>query len=152
MSALPPKADIRSAPPVAARNHRPSGPALAVFFSSWDDGGRRSPEHPAQSAHVLAAAAIAEQPRFRNTRPLKSLRYTTCRRRPPSITRAPCRKVVAAQKRCPGSGGGAGAHLLQEWSVGLDRPSQFRHCWLTRTLQRVALFWTTTCIFWTAIC
>src|SRR5262249_4748379 len=45
------------------------------------------------------------------------------------------------KKRCPGLlGGGAGAHSLGEWSVGLDRPSQFRHCWLTRTLQRVALF------------
>src|SRR5262245_23621509 len=29
------------------------------------------------------------------------------------------------KKRCPGLlGGGAGAHSLGEWSVGLDRPSQ----------------------------
>jgi hypothetical protein len=48
---------------------------------------------------------------------------------------------AAAPKRCPGLlGGGAGALSLGWWSVGLDRPSQFRHCWFTRTLQKVALF------------
>src|SRR5215468_134905 len=67
---------------------------------------------------------------------LKLTGHTTRRRWLSSITRAPCRMVVAArhQKEMPrlAWGGGAGAHSLGEWSVGLDRPSQFRHCWLTR--------------------
>jgi hypothetical protein len=59
--------------------------------------------------------------------------------------------TVRGTKKMPRLWGRRRGTLAGGWSVGLDQPSQFRHCWLTRTLQKVALFWTTTCIFWTAV-
>jgi Bacterial SH3 domain len=60
-----------------------------VAFLAGGDGGRRSPEHPAQRAHIVCGSLpIAEQSRFMSTRPSENM--------PPRIAQTPVALVLAA--------------------------------------------------------